>query len=53
MAEGNCCYVRAALVCIISAVHIQFSGVNTGEGDEPSTTRLSLPGLPKDPVIKK
>lgn len=33
--NGNRCYVRTALVGIVSAVHIQFSGDNTGEGHQP------------------
>ena len=36
---SNRCYVEAALVYIVSALHIPFSGVVTGEGYGPKDSR--------------
>ena len=41
------CYMEAALVCILSAVHILFSGVDTGEGYGPKDNSYQeTPRLP-------
>lgn len=43
---------RTALVCISSAVHIRFSGINIREDHGPKDNQARLLGLPKDLVIK-